>query len=131
MKTNLVILAFAIAGVAAYLHASTKQPQGYQTATVVSVEQLDLTPQFVGANPSDAPSEPEEFAYNIGLKLNCTVYTGRYESATDYLPIWFKPDHNVDVRLDKHWIYVSLPSDREVKLGIVNHRAVHDETCAR
>src|SRR5262249_30874304 len=90
------------------LHASVKA--GYQTATVVSVEPVDTAQRtYVGGNPSDAPSEAQEFAYNIRLKLNCTMYEGRYESATDYLPIAFKAQSSIDVRVAKHWMYVSLP----------------------
>ncbi len=40
----------------------------------------------------------EDYSYDIGIRLNCDVYIGRYESATDYLPAVFAPQHTVDVR---------------------------------
>lgn len=127
MKQGLLLLAFILAGLVVCVWASVKQ--GYQTATVVTVKKLDTTPQFSGGNPTDAPAYPEEFAYEIGLRLECTTYVGRYESATDYLPSVFKPNSDVDVRLDKHWMYVSLYGDRDVKMGIVRHERVHNDAC--
>jgi len=116
-----------------YLHATTKQDHnsGYQTATVISVDKHASQSNYVGGSPSDAPLQADDFSYDIGIRLNCNVYVSRYESATDYLPAVFAPNHPVDVRLDKHILYVSLPdSDREVKLGIVRHQRVKERDCA-
>jgi len=75
--------------------------------------------------------QAEDYSYDIGIRLNCNIYIGRYESATDYLPSVFSPKHSVDMRLQKHIMYVSLPeSDREVKMGIVGHSRVKEEGCA-
>jgi hypothetical protein len=132
MARGAVVCLLVAAAFTLYLHARSKQSTGYQPATVMSVEQLDTMPDpMVGSNPSDAPMAPTEYAYNIGLKLTCTLYMGRYESATDYLPVYFKPNRSVDVRLEKHWIYVSLPEDREVKLALTSHSPVHDQACAQ
>jgi hypothetical protein len=85
----------------------------------------------VGGSRSDAPLQAEGYSYDIGIRLNCDVYVGRYESAIDYLPSAFATQHAVDVRLQKHIMYVSLPdADREVKMGIVNHRLLKGEQCA-
>jgi len=127
VKNSLILLMLAGAGLVVYLHASVKQ--GYQTATVLTVKKLDTTPQFVGGNPTDAPAQAEEYAYEIGLRLECTNYVGRYESATDYLPAAFSPNKEVDVRLETHWMYVSLNSDREIKMGIMRHERVRSEAC--
>ena len=84
---------------------------------------------YAGGSPSDAPLQAED--YDIGIRLNCNIYIGRYESATDYLPSVFSPKHSVDVRLQKHVMYVSLPeSDREVKMGVVGQSRVKEEDCA-
>jgi hypothetical protein len=127
MKKSLILLMVVAAGLVVYLHANVKQ--GYQTATVVTVKKIDTTPQFIGGNPTDAPSQAEEYAYEIGLRLECTNYVGRYESAIDYLPAALAPNKEVDVRLEKHWMYVSLNSDREIKMGITRHERVHSEAC--
>jgi hypothetical protein len=113
-------------------HAGAKQTaeDGYQTATVVSVAKHVSASNFVGDNPSDAPLEARVYSYDIGIRLDCNVYVGRYESATRYIPSVFAPNHEVDVRLHKHVMYISLPfSDDEVVMGIVGHRRVKDEVC--
>jgi len=97
MKKSLVLLVLVAAGLVVYLHASVKQ--GYQPATVVTVKKLDTSPQFIGGNPTDAPVQAEEYAYEIGLRLECTNYVGRYESPIDYLPAAIAPTKEVDVGL--------------------------------
>ena len=55
---------------------------------------------------------------------------GAINRAFEYLPPIFAQDHAVDVRLQKHILYVSLPdSDREVKMGIVSHSRVKEGSC--
>jgi len=127
MKKSLILLILVAAGLVVYLHASVKG--GYQTATVTTVKKLDTTPQFIGGNPTDAPTHADDFAYEVGIRLECTNYVGRYESAFDYLSAAIAPNKEVDVRLDKHWMYVSLYSDREIKMGIVRHEKIRDDSC--
>lgn len=128
MKKFLILLALICCALVALVYADTKG--NYQQATVVKVDKYDTASVFGGGNPSDAPSQPEVFAYDIGLKVNCDVYVGRYQSAFDYLPPIFAANHAVDVRVQKHILYVSLPdSDREVKMGVVGHSRSKDGTC--
>jgi hypothetical protein len=114
------------------LPAASKQivEQGYQAATVVSVKRYEAVSNYLGENPVDAPLQAREYAYDIGIRLACNVYVGRYESATNYIPTALAVNHPVDVRLRKHVLYVSLPgNDWDIKLGIVNHRQVKDADC--
>lgn len=105
--------------------------EGYQQATVIKVDKFQIPSTYVGGSPTDAPLEPEVYAYDIGLRLNCDLYVGRYQSPTDYLPSIFTRNHSVDVRVQKHILYVSLPdSDRDVKMGIVSHGRVKEGNCA-
>lgn len=86
-------------------------------------------PPNVGS-PTDAPLQAESYTYDVGTRLNCDMYVGRYESATDYLPVGFAPHHTVDVRLARHIIYVSLPEhDREVKMRIVSRKHLTEQAC--
>lgn len=128
MTKHALLLLAAIAGIALYLHASVKGG-GYQTATVTTVKKLDTIPQFIGGNPTDAPARADDFAYEVGIRLECTKYVGRYESPFDYLPAAIAPNKEVDVRLDKHWMYVSLYADREIKMGIMHHERIRDDSC--
>jgi hypothetical protein len=103
----------------------------HQSATVVSVDKHEAQSNYVGSNPTDAPLQADDYSYDIGVRLDCNVYIGRYESAIDYLPAAFAPNHNVDVLLQKHIMFISLPgSGREVKMGIVGHERVKDGGCA-
>ena len=132
MKKTLLLSGLMLSALLVYLHADTKKDSrvGYQTATVVSVDKHISQSNYAGDSPTDAPLQAEDYSYDIGIRLNCDVYVGRYESATDYLPSAFTTQHAVDVRLQKHILYVSLPdTDREVKMGVVNHHFLKGEQC--
>jgi hypothetical protein len=104
--------------------------QGYEAATVVSVDRFQPVSKYLGENPADAPLWAREYAYDIGIRLACNIYVGRYESAINYLPSAFARNQIVDVRLQKHLLFVSLPdSDWDVKMGIVSHRRVRNDSC--
>ena len=66
--------------------------QGYQAATVISVEKYQPVSNYLGDNPADAPLQAREYAYDIGIRLDCNVYVGRYQSAINYLPSGFAPN---------------------------------------
>jgi hypothetical protein len=133
MKNTLMVSGFILSALLVYLHADAKRPSKdqYQTATVVSVDKRVSQSNYVGSSPTDAPLQADDYSYDIAIRLDCNIYIGRYESPIDYLPSVFSPQHTVDVRFQKHIMYVSLPdSDREVKMGIVGHRRVKQEDCS-
>jgi hypothetical protein len=107
--------------------ASAKQP--YQSATVVSVANRETPSVYVG-NPTDAPLQSEVYSYDIGIELNCTVYTVRYETGLDYVPSVFSPNQKVEVSLEKHVMNVNLPGARGVRLSIGRRTRVRSTSCA-
>jgi hypothetical protein len=127
MKKNLMLFVLASGVLLASAHAATKQE--YQSATVVSVESHETPSSYAGSNPSDAPLHSEVYSYDIGIRLGCTVYRTRYESAFDYLPSVFAANHPVEVKPQKHVMYVSLPGDREVRMAIGGRSGVKDISC--
>jgi hypothetical protein len=132
MKTTLPLLGLVLSTLLFYLHADTKrEPKDRcQTATVVTEDKHLSESNYAGGSPSDAPVQAEDCSYDIGIGLNCNIYSGRDESATDYLPSAFSPNRAVDVRLQKHVMYASLPDgDREVKMGIVGHSRLKEMGC--
>jgi hypothetical protein len=133
MKKTLIVSGLVLSALLVYLHADVKRvsKDQYQTATVVSVDKHVSESNSAGSNPSDAPVQADDYSYDIAIRLDCNVYVGRYQSPTDYLPSVFSPQHTVDVRFQKHIMYVSLPdSDREVKMGIVGRRRAKQEDCS-
>lgn len=130
MKTRFMLLCVVASAFVFNLPADARKTEtGYQTATVVSVDKYAAPSNYIGS-PTDAPLRTESYAYDIGIRVDCDVYVGRYESATDYLPAVFAANHPVDVRLQKHALYVSLPfGDRVVKMGIVGHHHIRENSC--
>jgi hypothetical protein len=128
MKKNLILFVLVSAVLTASTYATTKPV--YQTATVVSVENYE-TPSnaYAGSNPSDAPLQPTVYSYDIGIQVGCTVYRIRYESAIDYLPPVFAPNHSIEVNLGKRVLEVGLPGGRTARMGIYGRRNVKGESC--
>ena len=129
MKRILSLAVLLSALLVVYLHAQSKHMNGYEPATIVSVEKYVALSKYVGT-PSDAPLQPETYSYNVGVRLDCNIYVGRYESWIDYLPSVLAPNQTVDVQLDNHLLYVTLPeSDRVVKMRIVSRSRLKQQAC--
>lgn len=127
MKRNLMSLILASGVLLARAHAATKQE--YQSATVVSVESHEIPSNYAGSNPSDAPLQSEVYSYDIGIRLGCTIYRTRYDSAFDYLPSVFAANHPVEVKPQKRVMYASLPGGRTVRMAIGSRSGVKDTSC--
>ena len=78
---------------------------------------------------TDAPAPATEYDYDVSIRLNCSVYVGRYLSGIDYLPDVFSANQSVEVSLDKHFMYVKVPGSRDVKMGIVRTYAEPGDSC--
>jgi len=127
MKKNLMLFVLASGVLLASAHAATKQE--YQSATVVSVESHETPSNYAGSNPSDAPLQSEVYSYDIDIRMGCTVYRTRYDSAFDYLPSVFAANRPIEVNPHKRVMYVSLPRDREVRMAIGGRSGVKDTSC--
>ena len=127
MKKSLRLLVLMCGVLLTGAFAGTKQP--YQSATVISVADHETPSVYIG-DPSDAPLQSEVHSYDIGIELNCNVYTVRYETGLDYLPSAFSPNQTVEVSLEKHIMNVNLPGARWVRLSIGKRTRVKDTSCA-
>jgi hypothetical protein len=102
----------------------------YEGGTVLSVNQYFPESNYLGS-PTDAPLQSEYHGYDVGIRVNCTIYVGRYESALDYIPISLAPNHPVEVFLRKHTLFVRMPElGREVELQMVDHKRMKEDGCA-
>jgi hypothetical protein len=129
MNKILTLAIFVGSMLAVNAFASLKQTD-YQSGTVISVESREAPPSnYVGSNPSDAPMQSEVYSYDIGIRVGCTVYRTEYDSAIDYLPAVFTPNHPIQVSLRKHVMNVNIPGYREVRMPIDGHQGVKDPAC--
>jgi hypothetical protein len=100
------------------LHARAGQELkgAYRPAIVVSVTKVETT---------------VDYAYDIGIRLDCTQYVVRYKSANDYLPIGIAPSHPLDVLMGEHgyWMHVVLSPDHIAELRVMSTARAGDESC--
>jgi hypothetical protein len=101
--------------------ADSNKKSQYLAGTVLQVQkhEEDSASNYVADNPSDAPLRSDVFAYDISIRVNCATYIGRWDSAFDYIPGLFTPNHTVKVRLEKHLMYVDVPGEKEFRMGLV------------
>jgi hypothetical protein len=113
------LIAFVACMLPVFLHAGTEQDLkgAYQPATVVSVAKVDTTANY---------------AYDIGIRVNCTLYVARYKSASDFVPAEIAPNHTVSVLVDEHahWMHVVMSPDRPVELRLMSSTGSGDKSCA-
>jgi hypothetical protein len=114
MKKGLIVLVIALWTLRVHVHASTQDDlkQAYQSATVVSVAKIPTT---------------GDYAYDVGIRFNCTLYIGRHKSANDYVP--FAVNDRVDARVSGDSIYTSA-SDQQIEMPLVKSEGVTDKSCA-
>ena len=120
---KVLVLSVILAGTLFVLSAYAKQSQikQYLEGTVVRVDKHERVDRVPGENPSDAPlADPETYAYDIAVHVNCGTYVGRYRSWYDYVPAVFRPNQKIGLRLTRNMMYVDVPNEREVELNIVS-----------
>lgn len=122
MKRISIVIA-VLAAMLAVINASAKESKvrQYFEGTVVRVDKYEPQQVVAGQNPSDAPlADPETFAYDIAVHVNCGTYVGRYQSWYDYVPSVFAADRKIQLRLTRSVMYVNVPNEKELELSIVS-----------
>ena len=87
------------------LYASGRQ---FTTGVGVEVQKHGLNHARYGKR-TDAPVPPDEYDCDISIRLQCSVYVGRYRTWTEYLPGAFAPNQSVEVSPGKHFLRSRLP----------------------
>jgi len=120
---KIVIVSAILTGMWTVLSASAKESKikQYVEGTVVRVEKHESQANVSGQNPSDAPlADPETYAYDVAVHVNCGTYVGRYQSWYDFVPSVFSPSHKIQLRLTRSVMYVDVPNQKELELPIVS-----------
>lgn len=122
MKKSVVVVAIVVAMLAVVsVFAKETKIKQYVEGTVVRVDKHQSEANVSGQNPSDAPlADPETFAYDVAVLVNCGTYVGRYQSRYDYVPSVFAVDRKIQLRLTRSAMYVSVPNEKELELPIVS-----------
>ena len=122
MKKISIVIA-VLAAMLAVINASAKESKirQYFEGTVIRVDKYEPQQVVAGQNPSDAPlADPETFAYDVAVHVNCGTYVGRYQSWYDYVPSVFAADRKIQLRLTRSVMYVNVPNEKELELSIVS-----------
>jgi hypothetical protein len=98
----------------------------YQTGTILSVQRQEANgPSY--RNDTEAPLRSNAFTYDVSVQMADTVLVGRYQSTTDYLPSNWTEGTSVEVRIDRHRMYLKGPSAEDFELSIVSRRPLRKE----
>ncbi len=120
---KIVVASAILASMLAVLSASAKESkiQQYVEGTVVRVDRHQSVASVSEQNPSDAPlPDPETFAYDVAVHVNCGSFVGRYQSWYDYVPSVFAADRKIQLRVARSVMYVNVPNEeKDLELAIV------------
>jgi hypothetical protein len=107
---------------------TAETPRTFQRAVVVSTQKHEPdSPHY--SKRMDAPTPATEYDFDISIRLNCSIYVGRYLSAIDYLSSAFAANQAIEVSLEKHVILARVPGNQDIKMGIVRRYAVFGKSC--
>jgi hypothetical protein len=121
MKKTLIVIGFVACLLPVLLHAGTELDlKGvYHPATVISVKKLVTTVNY---------------AYEVTIRVDCTLYVARYKSSTDVAPIAVPIDdavHPVNALVDGHghWIRVAFSPDHIAELRLISATPLDGKSC--
>jgi hypothetical protein len=120
LETTLPLIA------AVLLLASLAGAETYRQGTVLKIE--PHVTQSTVHKATDAAPPPTAATYEITVQLGDTVYVGRYQRASDYLPSNWVVGQPVEMRVGKHRhrIYLKDVSGKEVALVILTRHPVEN-----
>ena len=133
MKYVFVASALLLFTTLASLNASTAQDRSnYQRGMILAVDGREGRNHKYsnGTNPADAPLQSKIYAYDVTIRVACETYVGHYESSSDSLPASIADNTPVQARAGKHFLYLKLPSNQQMKMAIVSRKTDSDGTCA-
>jgi len=128
-RTYGLLLGIVVMGMFADFAVAGDSSRKFQRAVVVTVQERE--PNMPRRrNPTDAPVARSEKDYDISLRVNCSVYVGRYESQSDDLPGAFAVGQALDVSPGKHVLYVKIRGSRDTQMTLIRRYAAADDSCA-
>ncbi len=105
---------------------SRAEAQPFETGKILAVERHE--PETLCCySGTDTPLPSNVVEYDISVRLGDTTYVVRYQTATGYVPTTWVKDHLVDVRVDKHSIYLRTPTGEELRLPIVSRKRTREK----
>lgn len=110
MKKAMFISFVALLASFVPLRAQTNQSDsGYKSATVVSLKSHMMPADFIGGVIQGVIPQPQEYFYDVGIRLDCSLYIGRYESSTFQSAASFALNNMVKVRMNDGQMILTSP----------------------
>jgi hypothetical protein len=119
MKTQASPTVLVILALASVLSGAQTKP--WQTGKILAVEKHE--PEVLCCySGTDAPLQSNVVEYDVSVKIEDTVYFGRYQTWTGYIPTAWAQDHLLHARPDKHFVYLKTPAGDEARLSLISRK---------
>lgn len=100
---------------------SRAETRPWQTGKILAVEKHE--PEILCCHSgTDTPLQSNVVDYDITVQIEDTIYLGRYQTWTGYLPTAWVKDHLVDSRVEKHFVYLKTPAGEEMRLSLLSRK---------
>ncbi len=120
MKKASIVSALALFALCAPLHAQVGRiDSGNKPATVVSLTKHMMPADFIGGVINDEIPQPQKYVYDVGIRFDCTLYVGRYESSTNETLSTFHLNDAVNVGMIDGLMTLSAPQGGKVVTTVV------------
>jgi hypothetical protein len=129
----LTIAVFLVVLSSPSLFAISHGPNGYQKATVLSVNRhITYSPnECCDFNATDAPLESTYYTYDIKARVGCTTYVVERDSEFGHMSTVFGPNGTASVRVTKYYLYfLNSFTDSETRMRIVHHHTNKTGACS-
>jgi hypothetical protein len=78
---------------------------------------------------TDRPLSSHYYSYDVSLRVDRTVFVGRYETAFHDLPSAFTAGQPIRVRAAKRLMHFDLPNNRDLTMTIARRKIEPGATC--
>ncbi len=113
-SSTVVLLTLALISV-----LSRAETRPWQTGKILAVEKHE--PEILCCySGTDTPLQSNVVEYDITVQIEGTIYLGRYQTWTGYLPTAWAKDHLVDSKVEKHFVYLKTPAGEEIPLSLLS-----------
>jgi hypothetical protein len=100
---------------------SGAETKPWQTGKLLAVEKHE--PEVLCCySGTDTPLQSNVLEYDISVQIGDTIYFGRYETWTDYVPTKSAQYHLLDAKADKQFVYLKTPTGYEIRLSLLSRK---------
>lgn len=121
MRKAPLVPVLALLAVSIPLHAQvSRSVPANSSARIVRLKKHMMPADFIGGVINDEIPQPQKYVYDVGVRFDCTLFVGRYESGTNETASTYHLNEMVNVGMTDGLMTLSSPQGRVVTTVVVS-----------